>query len=160
MRIYPQVLNVEGGYVNDPKDPGGPTKYGIAYNFNQGYLRKFGIVKPDQMPNLTREQAIEIYYVKYWVPSQADEIPDARLALCYFDHAINAGVGAADQLLAKQPKIWFFKGDGPNRDYFMLQVLIFMLRRLRAYSLMKQYNVYGEGWFNRLLHIADALRSF
>ena len=64
--IIEQVLEHEGGYVNDPDDPGGETKFGIAKKFN-----------PDvDIKNLTKEGAKEIYRQKYWNPSKADKVPD------------------------------------------------------------------------------------
>lgn len=157
-RLYPHVLYVEGGYVNDPMDPGGPTNHGIAFNYNQGYLKKFGITKPTQMVLLTREQALEIYYRKYWLPSQADELPDSKFALAYFDHVINAGQGAADQLLAKCDKnLWHYAGDGKNLNYWWPQTMRYMLHRLWFYFHIKNWGRYGLGWFNRLLHITQAL---
>lgn len=157
-KLYKHVLAVEGGYVNDPNDKGGPTKYGIAYNFNQGYLKQFGIIHPSQMQELTQDQAIQVYYRKYYLPSQADELPDTRLALVYFDHVINAGQGAADKILAKlDPKLWHFQGDGKNLNYFWGLTIRFMMYRLWFYVSLKQWGRYGLGWFNRLLHIVDVL---
>ncbi len=157
-KIYPYVLNAEGGYVNDPKDPGGATKYGIAYNYNRGYLSGLGINTPTQMKDLTREQALGIYFRKYWLPSQADEIPDRRLALVYFDHVINAGQGAADTLLSKLPKhLWGNAGDGPNVNYWWGLTVQYLLYRFWFYAQIKNWATYKLGWFNRLLGIAKAL---
>ena len=63
--IIDKVIEHEGGYVNDPDDPGGETKYGIAKKSN-----------PDvDIKNLTIEQAKEIYWDKYWVPNKVDKVP-------------------------------------------------------------------------------------
>lgn len=157
-RLYPHVLKVEGGFVNDPDDAGGPTKYGVAYNYNQGYLKNFGILKPAQVANLTKDQALEIYFRKYWLPSQADEIPNARLALAYFDHTINAGQGAADKLLAKlDNKFWYFEGGAKNSDYFWGLTLQYLLHRLLFYFDCRNWGTYRAGWFARLLHISQSL---
>lgn len=157
-KLYPHVLSVEGGFVNDPKDPGGATKYGVAFNYNQGLLKNFGITRPEQMVNLTQDQALEIYYRKYWVPSQADELPDARLALTYFDMVINAGQGGADKILSKlDPQLWHYEGNGKNSNYYWGQTLQYMLRRLMYYFDLRNWGTYGKGWFNRLIHIASML---
>jgi len=157
-KLYPHVLAVEGGYVNDPKDPGGPTNHGIAYNYNQGYLLKYGITKGSQIINLTQDQALEIYYRKYWVPSQADELPSTKLALAYFDMVINAGQGGADKCLSKlDPKLWGFEGNGKNVDYFWGQTLQYMLHRLMYYADLRNWGTYKRGWFNRLIIISKAL---
>lgn len=74
------VLANEGGYVNDPKDPGGETKYGIC-------KRQYPKV---DIKNLTLDQAKEIYYADYWKPYFYDSV-DATLAGKVFDTAINIG---------------------------------------------------------------------
>lgn len=50
-------FDAEGGYVNDPRDPGGETKYGIAKRSHP----------KEDIKNLTIEQAITIYNKEYWV---------------------------------------------------------------------------------------------
>lgn len=82
------VLSREGGYVNDPKDPGGETRWGIA-------KRSHPTV---DIKNLTREKAIEIYRAEYWRPSGADELAEP-LALIVFDSAVNCGVTQAKHWL-------------------------------------------------------------
>ena len=52
-----QVLNHEGGYVDDPDDNGGETNFGIS---KRAYPRV-------DIKNLTRKQAIKIYYQDYWI---------------------------------------------------------------------------------------------
>lgn len=158
LKLVPFVLNVEGGYVWDRKDPGGATNHGVAYNYNAGWVKRYGIVEPWQMINLTKDQALETYYMRYWLPSQADELNDSRLALAYFDHAINAGPDAADNLLAKlDKKHWFIAGDGPNANYFWGLTLEYMLQRLWFYIHIRNWGTYKQGWFNRLIHISKSL---
>ena len=82
--IIEKVLEHEGGYVNDPTDLGGETKYGITKRFY-----------PDvDIKNLTKEQAKEIYYKDYWIRYKVPEVPD-HLRHIYFDMCINQGVGTA-----------------------------------------------------------------
>lgn len=159
-KLYPHVLRVEGGYVNDPKDKGGATKFGIAYNFNAGFLRKYGINTPNEIIKLTKEQALEVYYQRYWLPSQADEIQDDKLSLVYFDHAVNGGIGEADRLLAKLDKNhWYYKGNGENANFFWGLCLELMLHRLWAYLHYRDAARYGFGWFNRIMHISKVLKT-
>jgi lysozyme family protein len=88
-RMVSVVLKHEGGYVHDPNDPGGETKYGIS---KRAY--------PDlDIKNLTVEQAREIYYRDYYLKVKADKIPDKQLALELFDMAVNAGVAHAVMML-------------------------------------------------------------
>jgi hypothetical protein len=82
------TLSWEGGYVNDPEDPGGETKWGIAKTFH-----------PDlDIKNLTPAEAARIYYEEYWEPSWCDMLP-APLSTVMFDTAVLCGPGRAKQFL-------------------------------------------------------------
>ncbi len=81
------VLEREGGYVNDPKDPGGETKYGISKKA-WPYL---------DIKNLKEENAKVLYYQSYWI-AVADNLP-WPLNLCVFDCAVNQGSKKARQFL-------------------------------------------------------------
>lgn len=157
-KVYPHVLKVEGGYVNDPRDKGGATNHGIAYNFNASILREYGIHSANDMRQLTKDQALDIYYRKYWLASKAPQIKDDALALVYFDHAVNAGIGSANTLLNRiDPKHWYYEGNGKNARYFMAQTVRYMIERAWFYTRLRQFSVYGLGWFNRIRIIADAI---
>jgi hypothetical protein len=85
------ILKHEGGYVNDPSDPGGETNFGIS-------KRAYPNI---DIKNLTREQAKEIYKRDYYDRLGVGELSDLRLAYHYFDMGVNAGVGRAKQLMVK-----------------------------------------------------------
>ena len=88
--IISAVLEHEGGYVNDPDDPGGETKYGIS-------KKAF----PDvDIKCLTVERAMEIYKKEYWNPSKVEMLPE-RLWSTYFDMAVNMGRKRACEILQK-----------------------------------------------------------
>lgn len=82
------VLEHEGGYVNDPKDPGGETKFGIS---KRSY--------PDvDIANLTKDQAIEIYRRDFWDKFKYGYINDQRVATKVFDLAVNMGGSRANKI--------------------------------------------------------------
>jgi len=85
------ILKAEGGYVNDPKDAGGETKYGISKRAFPHY----------DIKNLTVEQASEIYYNSYYKPCKCDKIEPILLALQVFDFAVNAGVSKSIKVLQR-----------------------------------------------------------
>lgn len=78
------VFGEEGGYVNDPNDPGGETNYGIS-------KRAYPLV---DIKNLTRQAAQEIYHRDYWNPINGDGL-DPNLACVAMDAAVNHGVSRA-----------------------------------------------------------------
>lgn len=78
------------GYVNDPADRGGETKYGIAKNANMDL----------NIATLDWEGAKRVYYKRYWVPGDCQDLPP-RLAIVHFDGCVNHGVGKASIFLQK-----------------------------------------------------------
>src|SRR5580704_9612285 len=83
-----QVLKSEGGYVNDPSDPGGETNLGIS---KRAY--------PDlDIASLTPETVAPIYKRDYWDRIAGDSLP-SPLNYIAFDCAVNQGVGECQILL-------------------------------------------------------------
>ena len=88
--IIEVVLEHEGGYVNDPKDLGGETKYGITKRFY-----------PDvDIKNLTVEQAKEIYRKDYWDKNRVESLPQ-NLWHIFFDMCVNMGRRTAVKVLQR-----------------------------------------------------------
>src|SRR5690606_7079344 len=85
------VLAHEGGYVNDPDDPGGETKWGIS---RRSYPEL-------DIANLTREDAIAIYYRDWWRRYKYDLIEDATVAAKVLDLSVNMGPSAAHKCLQR-----------------------------------------------------------
>lgn len=74
-------LKWEGGYTNDPDDPGGETNFGINKRDHQ----------QEDIKNMTRQRAAEIYLAQYWKPVGADEMASPEDVVA-FDAAVNCGV--------------------------------------------------------------------
>ena len=95
-QIAGEIVAREGGYVNDPDDPGGATKYGVTIHT----LRRLGLdltddgaVNARDVRALTREQAVEIFITYYHDRPRIGETPhDLRPSL--FDMYVNAGSNA------------------------------------------------------------------
>jgi lysozyme family protein len=86
------VFPWEGGFVNDPQDRGGATKYGITLATLRAYRGAKATVR--DVRNLTKEEAERIYKAAYWTPLKPDKLPVGLLALV-FDASIQSGVGRA-----------------------------------------------------------------
>ena len=150
--IIQKVLESEGGYVNDPHDPGGETNYGIS-------KRAF----PDvDIAKLTKADAKSIYRKDYWKPSRADELPD-NIIYIYFDMVINMGLSAAVKVLQKavnSKKKGRLKVDGRVGPNTIKHSKGLEAKRLRAYRslryaelIMKRPSLerFYYGWFRRTL---------
>lgn len=77
----------DGGYTNDPKDPGGETKWGISKRAHPEL----------DIKNLTLEQALGIYKKDYWDCYRSRGLDldsvDPDYAIAVFDSGVNCGVG-------------------------------------------------------------------
>jgi len=89
LRAVEVVLQHEGGYVHDPRDPGGETKWGIS---RRSYPEL-------DIANLTREDAIAIYYRDWWQRYGYDRLKDDAVVTKLLDMAVNMGPVTAHRLL-------------------------------------------------------------
>ena len=78
--IIVDVLKHEGGYVNDPDDKGGETNFGISKRWYPNV----------DIKNLSKQEAINIYYTDYWLPSKAENLNE-EIQRTYFDMCVNMG---------------------------------------------------------------------
>jgi lysozyme family protein len=79
-RAVAKLLGDEGGYVNNPEDPGGATKFGIS---RRDYPNL-------DIPALTRSEAVAIYYRDWWRHYRYSELP-GLIGAKLFDLAVNIG---------------------------------------------------------------------
>lgn len=86
-----QILVYEGSkYTNDPDDPGGATKWGITLGDYRLHSNPHG--QPQDIMNLSREEAIRIYKKHYWDAVSGDQLP-FYMAFEVFDFGVNSGIG-------------------------------------------------------------------
>ncbi len=95
-KIAADIVAREGGFVNDPDDPGGATNHGVTI----GTLRRLGLdvtgdtrIDVDDVRRLTRAQAVEIYIEHYFRRPGLAALPDS-LHASVFDMYVNAGNNA------------------------------------------------------------------
>lgn len=95
--LIEELIEREGGYVNDPTDRGGETMYGITLNT----ARQYGY--QGAMRDLPYELAFMIYEAIYWTPLKLDDIQNISEALTeqLFDFGVNSGTGAAARCLQR-----------------------------------------------------------
>lgn len=95
--FFPTLLKHEGGFVDDPVDPGGATNRGITIATFKSCSQRLLAVEPtlDNLRQLTDAQAAIIYKALYWDPMGGDGISLQPLANIIFDFFVNAGSQAA-----------------------------------------------------------------
>lgn len=140
-KAFAIVVGEEGGYVNNPRDPGGETKYGIAKKYHPNL----------DIKSLTLDQAKQIYLRGYWEPLGCHKYP-WLVALPLFDCGINCGVAEALLLLDKARKVLPSSTDTIFVEFMTQQALYKVHLRI--------FPTFGLGWFRRLFRIAaSALRG-
>ena len=94
--IAKQIIAREGGFVNDPDDPGGATKYGVTIHTMRRLgldLDRDGDVDVGDVRRLSRADAQAIFIEHYFHRPQIDALPVA-LQASVFDMYVNAGANA------------------------------------------------------------------
>lgn len=133
--IMAVILKHEGGYVNDPDDLGGETKYGIT---KRNYPNL-------DIKNLTRAEAIEIYKRDFYIPLKIAEFTNMNLALNYMDMAVNAGKKNAKELM-DMAKIRQEKNGGALLQHYK-DLRKEYYQRIAEYRNNKKYL---KGWLSRV----------
>ena len=103
-----KVLKHEGGFVNDPDDPGGATNYGISLTYllgtgdlNLGDFNHDGKIDIKDIQSMTIDNAIAIYNKEWWVKFGYEGLANPDLAGKVFDTSVNMGGKQAHILLQR-----------------------------------------------------------
>lgn len=94
--IAREIVAREGGYVNDPADPGGATKHGVTIHTMRRLgldLDRDGQVTAADVRRLTRDQAVDIFLREYFAKPGLANLP-LQLQASVFDMQVNAGANA------------------------------------------------------------------
>ncbi len=152
----------EGGYVNNPKDTGGATKYGITHKTLAAH-RGVASVTPAQVKALTKEEATEIYVKSYWTQSGGDLLP-VGIDFMAFDYGVNSGPAQAVKSLQRVVGV---KADGIVGSQTVAAVSAYKGDLIRAYAAerlrfmrtLKTWPVFGRGWQKRVESVEAQARQ-
>jgi len=142
---FVRLIGHEGGYVNDARDPGGETKYGISKRTYPG----------EDIRNMTLERAKDLYRRDFWWAAGCDAVPDA-VKFDLFDMAVNSGVKTAIKNLQRAVGV---EPDGVIGNVTMQAIgamnpVRFVARfnghRLQFMSSLSTWPAFGRGWANRI----------
>ena len=150
------TLREEGGFVDNPDDPGGATNLGITLATYRTYADdpSAGV---GQIQDLSQMIAGRIYRMEYWNPIRGDALP-AGVDLSVFDFGVNAGIYGSARLLQRALG---FEGDavdgciGPETLGAAAKAdprtVIGALYTLQSdyYRGLDEFDVFGQGWLNR-----------
>lgn len=142
---FAKLIGHEGGYVFDPVDRGGETKYGIS-------KRSYPL---EDIRAMTLDRAKELYWVDFWSPCRCDDLPEA-LRFDVFDAAVNSGV--------RQATLWLQRAVGAQADGIIGPKTLATARRADPATAMARFNghrlgamtdmptwsAHGRGWARRI----------
>lgn len=140
-----RILGHEGGYVNNPNDPGGETKWGIS-------KRSYPHI---DIPTLTVEDAAEVYLRDFLRPLKYDRYQDG-VAFQLFDFAVNSGPQIAIRQLQKAIGV---RVDGiiGNQTIGKINsmsesdlIMTLLAYRIKFMTRLKNWDDAGRGWMNRI----------
>lgn len=139
---FDRLMGNEGGYSNDPKDPGGETNWGISKRSYPGV----------DIKALTRDGAKAIYLIDFWNP-----IGDADPAIKFqvFDFAVNSGIQTAIRKLQAVLGVADDGHWGPRSAAALAAadkndvLLLLIARRIRFWTSLSTWPTFGKGWANR-----------
>lgn len=152
-----RVLVSEGGYVNNPKDPGGATNKGITqrvYNLYRNRLNLSG----QSVQSITDAEVRQIYKEQYWDVAKCDSLP-VGISYCVFDGDVNSGVSQSTKWLQRACGITVDGTIGPNTitaaNEAEPDALIDAIcdRRLNYLKALSGWKYFGKGWTSRVEHV-------
>ncbi len=149
---------IEGGYVDDPDDPGGPTKHGISLRFLKGVIPYATTVT---IWDLSPETATDLYREHFWDDCKCDALPPG-IDLAVFDGAVNQGPRTARKLLQRALGVEADGYFGPVTLQAVLEADLidtltdFLARRAKRYAETANFQRYGRGWMTRLFEVQRA----
>lgn len=142
---FTRLMGNEGGYSNNPKDPGGETNWGIS---KRSYPEL-------DIKNLTQDAAKAIYKRDFWDKCRCDELFPA-LAFALFDCAVNSGCGQAVELLQRTVGV---AEDGAFGRVTMRRVndegastltAKYLGHRLQFMTGLRPWDTFSKGWARRI----------
>jgi lysozyme family protein len=151
------TLQQEGGFSDDPNDPGGATNYGITLGTLRSYTGNPGL-GVDDIRNIAMSTVQAIYQADYWNRMRCDALP-AGVDLMTFDHGVNTGTGRAAMMLQAAAGLTGANVDGAIGPQTLAAIdqidaatmIADLAARQRAYyQSLANFPRYGAGWLARL----------
>jgi hypothetical protein len=159
-RCVTVTLAQEGGFSQSPADPGGATNLGITHATLEGWRGRPTSV--EDVRELTRQEAVEIYRSNYWLPARCADLPSG-IDLMVFDCGVNSGPRIAVKMLQKSigviddgsvgPKTLAALQNAEDRKSIINQLSEARLAFCRS---LPNFDAFGAGWTNRIGQVTAA----
>ena len=153
------TLRYEGGKVDNPKDPGGRTAFGVTQNTYNAWRSKHGLSHKDVF-QIADSEVAAIYRQEYWDKIKGDDLPDG-VDFAVFDFAVNSGVSRAAKYLQS---IVGVPQDGMIGPKTILAAKFYLGnkvtdKRLGFLKGLPTWGTFGRGWANRINDVYSVVRD-
>lgn len=159
--IMDHIFEWEGGYVDHPRDPGGATNMGITIHTMRALgldLDRDGDIDKDDVRQVTRDIAMEIYEDRYWHPVWGNRMPSG-VDMVLMDASVNSGPRASVR--------WVQRALDVNPDGYLGPITFGAIQnkspvwvvnesikeRLKSVRQFRNYDVFGRGWERRIASV-------
>ena len=158
-KVLQFILKEEGGFVDDPDDPGGRTNYGITQKTYTDWLKKYD--RPDRdVKHIDLGDVGLIYKELYWLAGRCDQLP-WPISLIHMDGCVNVGPTRAALLLQKAAGVKEDGHIGPQtlgaasrmNPYALIRL------RLRYYRKLTRLRKFLPQWVARIEHLMKELEA-
>jgi lysozyme family protein len=136
-----KTLQYEGGYTNDPRDPGGATNWGITIFDARLYWKHDA--SPADVKAMPKSVAIDIYRKKYWAKMGCDDRPTG-VDFVEFDFGVNSGVARA---------LNYRKALDPQKLSPVNYVKAYCAKRSSFLHCLRTFATFGKGWSRRVADV-------
>ena len=152
-----QVLKYEGGYVDHPQDPGGPTNKGVTQAVYDDW-RKSQNLSTQSVRNISDSEVAAIYKNLYWDRISGDNLPSG-VDFAVFDYAVNSGVSKAAKTLQGVVGVTQDGQIGPQtiqatKTYVAMTVTNKRLAFMQSLSI---WPTFGKGWSARIADVKNQI---
>jgi len=158
-----ETLRWEGGYSNDPVDPGGATMKGIIQTEYDAWRARRKL-KTRDVRSIEQAELSAIYLENYWQPLRCSELP-AGLDFLVFDFGVNSGVGTAIRKLqsclgvAVDGHMGSITLEAAETADIERTIQLYMDARRTFLRKIKTFWRFGKGWMNRCDGVEIAARQ-
>ena len=157
------VLQSEGGWSDNPADPGGATMKGITLSTYQKWKGNPHISK-DDLKAISDQDVYDLYKQNYWDKVKGDDLPSG-VDYAVFDASVNMGVDRASKLIQEAAGV---PADGVIGNG-TLQVIknanpIDLINKFSDekdafYKSLPTFGTFGKGWLNRVAQVKSTSES-
>lgn len=158
-KVLGLVLQSEGGFVNDPRDPGGMTNLGVTQRVWEAFIGR--PVSEVEMMALKPADVAPLYRVNYWERVHCDELP-IGVDYAVMDFAVNSGTSRAAKTLqsacgvSPDGSIGAVTLHAVNSADAITLINSICEQRLAFLQTLPSFDTYGNGWSARVARVKAA----